>query len=299
MPTWLQEILQKFADETLDEVLVNSTKSLILSSGGRCLDQLQVSLFANTKDMGLALQEFALSQGLRLDHLCPAAGGMFQESLFRWHAIIPPASGQEPVFALRRHRFKSLSLGSFAISADQLQLLKRLFRERVPLIVAGPTGSGKTSLLACLLQKYAGSERVVVIEELAELPLLGPGWVRLLAKEANIDGRGEISIPRLVKDSLRIRPDRVVLGELQRGQLAAFVESIWAGHGGTCATFHGGSHMAVVRRFISLLAGEVKSVADGIMHELEDVGLWCVVMERGTPPRVVSVRRFSAPEREP
>ncbi len=282
-PRWFMELCSLFSDPRLDEVLVNSTLSLLLTSAEFGM-QVRVSPFAERGEMGLALQEFALGEGVRLDHLCPAAGGVVGGGAFRWHGLLPPAAASGPLLSVRRHRFGEITIQRFLVSATHEALLREQCVAGKPLVIIGSTGCGKTTLLAAILKEYALNERVIILEELAELPLCSPSWLRLLAKEENIDGKGQLTIVRLFKDSLRLRPERFVFGELQRGQVGCFIESIWSGHGGSAATFHGASLADAMRRFAGLLRQET-----GIASGEVGIEVLAVVLERGNPPRISDV----------
>jgi pilus assembly protein CpaF len=281
----VEALLARFADPAVDELLVNGTRSLGVVRQG-CVTT-EPSPFRDPWTLLCAIQDFAVEQGVRLDPLCPSAGGAFADHGYRWHALLPPLSPEGALLALRRHRFRELGLAAFDASPVTRTALVDAMKTRRNLLIAGPTGSGKTSLLAALLTATALQERVVVVESLEELPLASAAWIRLLERRANLEGAGRVDLRHLVREALRLRPDRVVVGEIRGEEAAPFLEAGLSGHGGLIATIHAGSVAQALAR-LRLLSGRGSRGFQTLLNELTQV-LGVVVMERGRPPRIVDL----------
>jgi len=142
-----------------------------------------------------------------------------------------------------------------------LEVLAALVRRRCSFVVSGGTGSGKTTLLGALLGEVAVRERLVIVEDVRELVIVHPHVVRLQARAANVEGRGEIGLTALVRQSLRMRPDRLVVGEVRGAEVRELLAALNTGHEGGCSTLHANTAADVVARFEALgaLAGLVPS----------------------------------------
>lgn len=272
-------LLAAFQDDDVDEVLINGASGAwaVAACGTRALPY----PFASADAYYDWLLAFAESQDVRLDPVAGAAGGTWRDGAYRWHAVLPPMSRDGPLFSLRRHRFDDLGLDAFAGAKTEFARLRKAAIARGPLLIAGPTGSGKTTLLAALLRAVAGDERIVTIEALPELPVLSPFCVRLVGRAANLEGRGAIAPERLLAEALRLRPDRLVIGEIRSNEAQAFLAAARAGHGGVIATIHAGTAQDACTRLYSLA---------GVGREsMRDLPLTVAVLARGVPPRLVSV----------
>lgn len=288
---WVQDLLKTFTDPSVDELCLNGIRSLsVHQKAGR---QVATSPFSDPVAMVRACQEFAHGQGMRLDPFSPSAGGTF-EGGFRWHCLIPPACGREgALLTIRRHRFADLKVADFSMTPLVRERLQALAADRSRhILFCGPTGSGKTSLLLACLKTYAWEERVVIIEEMEELPLLSPHWLSLLSRKPDTEGRGSIRPATLIEESLRLRPDRLVVGEMRTAESLVFFESITLGHGGSMATVHASHHTGVRERLSSLLLFRGKVEEEKFTNRFVMENLWCVFLERGHPPRIVSVEPF-------
>ena len=248
------------------EILINGQDTLTWV--GRQSINHHPSPFSTNKAMTRWLQDFAWEQGLRLDPYEPSAGGLmelpqtflqqhpeFESSSFRWHGVLAPLAQDGPQLCLRRHQFTELDLADFFLSDRHRQMLLDAVQNSLPILFVGPTGSGKTSLMQALLKARCRTERVIILETIAELPRLSPRWVRLLARGSDHQNKGAIDLDRLLQESLRLRPDRFVVGELRSSEAAAFCQAVRTGHGAAMATLHGGSVDDVPDRLASLGVG--------------------------------------------
>lgn len=251
-------------------------------------------------DMIQACQQLAWSQKLRLDPLAPAVGGAWEGSIsgtvqqLRWHCLLPPISRDGPLLSLRRHRLSCLQLENF-LEPEWMAPLLQLSQQEGPLLIAGPTGAGKTSLMMSLLRVTGSSLRVALLEQLAELPRLEPGWIRLQAQANDLEGRGAFSLSQSFDELLRLRPDRIVIGELrQKEEVRAIRRAILAGHGSVWSTLHASSPQSLAARLADL-AEEDERIWQQL---LRDHRLGFIVMGRDFP-RVKSMWRWNADGPEP
>ncbi len=235
----------------VNEVLLNANRSLqIRLSDGSCKNELINEAIENAV-LTRAIQEFSLNQGIRLDPLQPYAGGdcfIAELGHFRWHAVIPPISPEGPLFCFRRHGFEKHDLKSFGQWERYATLILEAMSLKRPIFIVGPTGCGKTTFLVALLLELAASERVVILERVAEIPLLSPQWIRLVGREKQRQGDGSISVDMLLEESLRLRPDRLVVSEVRGQEVDGLFQAMHAGHGGVMTTFHADSATGLLAR---------------------------------------------------
>ena len=231
----------------------------------------------------LACQNFALHQGLRLDPLRPFAGGILNKKSWRWHCIIPPAAPQGPIFTLRKHLFGDLTIDDFDGDKAHIMKIKSLMKQGASLLFCGETGSGKTSLLTACLQTVALMERVLIVEELEEIPLLGGLWSRLLCKPLNVHGAGELSMESLFRECLRLRPDRMVMGELRGKDFFCFLEAVSSGQKGVLASYHARTPEQLNQRLLN------SSFRPSSLGSLNVHG---VFLQRNNPCRVTAVEKL-------
>ncbi len=242
--------------------------------------------FASSQEMEVALQDWAWSQDERLDTLKPWAGGEVR-GLYRWHGMIPPAAGDGPIFTLRHHG--GLSQDGFLLPEAQdpgfYQKIESLMKEGSHILICGETGSGKTTLLSYLLGTYARDERIIVIEDVKELPLQSPLWLKLAVRGPAPDGTGEIPFSRLISESLRLRGDRVVCGEIRSLESVQFLELLYTGQRGSMSTFHGDGVLGTRARLLRLCE---EAGFSSLLSQIEG-RLWGIFLKRGMPPTVSSV----------
>ncbi|WP_141731223.1 ATPase, T2SS/T4P/T4SS family [Oligoflexus tunisiensis] len=290
---FLQNLLSSyFRDPALDEVLINGCDQALLLSGAQ--RRIESSPFSSTQTMIEACQNLAFMQNLRLDPLMPAAGGALELMIgarsehFRWHCVLPPVSRDGPLLSLRRHRLAVLDLEDF-VTSFMITLLDTISQHPGPLLIAGPTGAGKTSLMMALLQRAALDLRVAILEQLAELPRLGPGWIRLQAQAADLGGSGAFSLSQSFDELLRLRPDRIVIGELrQKEEARALRRAVLAGHGSVWVTLHAATPEALAARLADLADEDVQLW----QSLLEEQKAHLIVMGRGFP-RVQGIWQFT------
>jgi len=217
--------------------------------------------------------------GRRLDETSPYVDGVLPSGV-RLHAILPPLVADGPHLTLRIPARSAMTLTELEARSmfppGWAGLLRQLVRRRVAFVVSGGTGVGKTTLLGALLGEAPAAERVIVVEDVRELSVDQPQVVRLEARPANVEGAGEVTLTTLVRQALRMRPDRLVLGEARGAEVRELLAALNTGHEGGCGTLHANSAGDVVARFEALgaLAGlspaavhaQLVSAVDVVVH---------------------------------
>ncbi|MGE0171156.1 MAG: ATPase, T2SS/T4P/T4SS family [Oligoflexales bacterium] len=241
--------IELFAPE-IQEIFVNDTRVLIKKYTDETTT-VHPSPYRTSESMVDALQEFGFRQSVRLDPLRPYAGGMthvpHDNDLIsvRWHAVIPPMANHGPVLALRRHLFRLQYEEAADVPHPEIA---EALRQGRPIFVCGSTGSGKTTVLTRILQTYCTSERVILLEEIDEIPALAPTWVKLTARPPNLEGFGAVSIETMFRETLRLAPDRIVVGEVRGPEVNPLYQAILSGHGSILTTLHIDDPLSLVLR---------------------------------------------------
>jgi pilus assembly protein CpaF len=203
-------------------------------------------------------QRLAIAAGRRLDDASPYVDGWVADAGVRLHAVLPPVAADGTCLSLRvlrpaAHDLAALrALGS--IDATGEALLRAVLAARLAFVVSGGTGSGKTTILAALLAAVDPRERVICVEDAEELRPRHPHVVRLVARPANIEGAGGVTLRDLVRQALRMRPDRLVVGEVRGGEVCDLLAALNTGHDGGAGTIHANSAREVPARMEALAA---------------------------------------------
>lgn len=250
-------------DPRTTDVLVNGTGAVWVDRGDG-VRPAGVSLADERSARRLAVRLAALA-GQRLDESSPFVDGLLPGGV-RLHALLPPLVEGGPHVSLRvpRRRVPDLDdLQSWGM-VDEVggQVLRAVVASRASFVVTGGTGSGKTTLLAAMLGLVGAQERVVVVEDVRELRVDHPHVVHLQGRSNNVEGRGEVTLTTLVRQSLRMRPDRVVVGEVRGAEVRELLTALNTGHEGGAGTLHANAARDVVSRFEALGAlGEMSPAA--------------------------------------
>jgi pilus assembly protein CpaF len=242
----LEELL---ANDTVTEVLVNRFDQIYIERAG----QLTVSDVAFSSDHAVmaAIERIVSPLGRRIDESSPMVDARLKDGS-RVNAIIPPLAINGPCLTIRKFSKKKLTdedmVGFGSINKDMVALLQVAVKQKKNIIISGGTGSGKTTLLNILSNFIPSDERIVTVEDAAELQLNQPHVVSLEARPANMEGKGAITIRELVKNCLRMRPDRIVVGECRGGEALDMLQAMNTGHDGSLTTVHANSSRDVVSR---------------------------------------------------
>jgi pilus assembly protein CpaF len=257
----LEELL---ADDEVEEVMVNGHETVYVERRGR-IERSEVR-FESEQALRDAIERILAPVGRRVDELSPMADARLADGS-RVNVIIPPLAVDGPVLSVRR--FAAVRPGpdelvaSGTLTAELRELLAEAVRGRRSLLVSGGTGSGKTTLLNALSAWISPGERVVTIEDAAELRLRQPHVVRLESRPASVEGRGGVTIRDLLRNALRMRPDRIVIGEVRGPEALDLLTALNTGHEGALSTVHANSPADALRRVetLALMAGV------GLPHE--------------------------------
>lgn len=242
-----------FADPSVSEILINGPYEVHVERKGqlhRVSDE-----FSSERDLLSALRAVAQYLERPLDERNPILEGRLPDGS-RIQALLPPLAKGGPCVAIRRHRLDTLSFGELvewgAISADALAYVEYCVAQKKNILVSGGTGSGKTSLLRCVASLIPPAERIVTIEDARELHLGQDHVVALESRPADPEGRGRVTIGDLFVATLRLRPDRIVIGELRGEEALDLVQAMTSGHGGCLSTIHASSPDDALRRLETL-----------------------------------------------
>lgn len=235
-------------------------------------------------------QRLATMAGRRLDDATPWVDAALPDGS-RLHAVLPPVAPDGPYLCIRvlgRRRFSFAELvDAGTVPAPAAVLLRALIADRRSFLVTGGTGSGKTTLLGALLSLVAAHERLVLVEDAPELAPSHPHVVRLLARSPNVEGAGAVGLRDLVRQALRMRPDRLVVGEVRGAEVADLLCALNTGHDGGCGTVHANSPLEVPARLEAL--GAMGGLDRAAVHSQMAAGLDAVVhVTRTSRGRVVS-----------
>ncbi|MDP9815450.1 pilus assembly protein CpaF [Spirilliplanes yamanashiensis] len=241
------------ADPAVTDILVNGTDVWIDRGAG--LHRAHVGL-GTTDDVRRLAQRLAAACGRRLDDGCPYADARLPDGT-RLHAVLPPVGAGGPYLSLRTFRSRPFTLADLVPDGPVAELLAAVVRARLAYLVTGGTGSGKTTLLGALLALVPPTERIVLVEDAAELRPDHPHVVTLQARTPNVEGSGAVALPDLVRQALRMRPDRLVVGECRGAEVVDLLGALNTGHEGGAGTLHANAPADVPARLeaLGLLGG--------------------------------------------
>ncbi len=273
----LEELL---ADESVSEIMVNGPERVYVERNGKL--QLSDCQFTDDASVLATIERIVAPLGRRIDESQPYVDARLPDGS-RVNAIIAPLALSGPTITIRKFAKQAMTaedfirFGTWTHNAAEFMRLCVLLRKNV--IVAGGTGSGKTTLLNLLSGYIPSTERIVTVEDAAELRLRQPHVVRLEARPPNIEGKGAVTIRDLVKNCLRMRPDRIIVGECRGGEALDMLQAMNTGHDGSLTTVHANSPRDVISRLetMVLMSGmelpsraireQIASAVDVIIHE--------------------------------
>jgi pilus assembly protein CpaF len=246
------------ADPTVTEVMVNAGNPIYIERGGRLYKT--EARFASEARLRLVIERIVSAIGRRIDESSPMVDARLADGS-RVNAIIPPLAIDGPALTIRkfaRTRLSMEDLISFGtLSPDAAEFLAACVRGRLNVVISGGTGTGKTTLLNVLSSLIDEAERIVTIEDAAELQLDQEHLIRLESRPANLEGRGEVAIRDLVRNALRMRPDRIIVGEVRGAEAVDMLQAMNTGHDGSLTTLHANSPRDALSRIetMALMAG--------------------------------------------
>ena len=272
-------------DPTVTEVMVNGPGPVWVERGGR-LERLPVLLDRPTIEH--LVERVVAPLGLRIDRASPLVDARLPDGS-RVHAVVPPLAVDGPYLTIRRFAVRGVPLDAIC-SPDVAELLVWAVRRRMNVLVSGGTGAGKTTLLNALAAHIPSGERVVTVEDAAELRLEREHVVRLEARTANAEGAGAVSVRELVRNALRMRPDRIVVGEVRGSEALDMLQAMNTGHEGSLSTLHANGPADALRRLETMvLTGNVALPLDAVREQVVSaVDLVVQVARRADGSRGVS-----------
>jgi pilus assembly protein CpaF len=241
------------ADKSITEIMVVKRDQIYIEKSGKIL--LSDARFSSNEHLRHAIERIVSSKGRRIDELHPYVDTRLDNGS-RVNAVIPPVAIDSPILTIRKfpeRRFNIQDLINFGSCTEEMaKFLEICIKHRKSSLISGGTGSGKTTLLNVLAAFIPNNERIITIEDSAELNLPQEHVVRLEARPANIEGRGEIAIRDLVKNCLRMRPDRIVVGECRGGEAIDMLQAMNTGHDGSMTTLHANTPYDTISRLTTM-----------------------------------------------
>src|SRR4051794_13621206 len=281
LATGLGPLEPLLSDARVDEVMVNGPGEVWVERAGR-IEPTAVT-FGSESELLHSIERILAPLGRRVDEASPLCDARLPDGS-RVNVVIPPLALGGPCLTIRRFRRQGFSLDDLVdggtLPAPLAEFLAERVRGRAAILVSGGTGSGKTTTLNALSGAIPDGERIVTIEDAAELRLRQAHVVRLEARPANVEGRGEVTIRALVANALRMRPDRIVVGEVRGPEALDMLQALNTGHEGSLTTVHANSPAAALRRVetLALMAGvglpheaiseQVSSALDLVVHQI-------------------------------
>lgn len=247
----LQDLL---SDDTVSEIMVNRKDQIFVERSGKLV--LSGSTFSGNSQLLGVIERIVSPLGRRIDEKTPYVDARLPDGS-RVHAIIPPLSIQGPMLTIRKfskNRITYKDLVKYGSMTEEMaDFLRACIEARLNCIISGGTGSGKTTLLNVLAAFIPPNERILTVEDAAELQLPQEHWGRLETRPANIEGKGEVSIRELVRNTLRMRPDRIVVGECRAGEALDMLQAMNTGHDGSMTTVHSNTPRDCIARLETLV----------------------------------------------
>ncbi len=276
------------ADPSISEIMVNRPDVVWIESDGRMRS---VECRISDEQIERCIQRIIAPLGLRIDRNAPYVDARLVDGS-RIHAVIPPLAVDGPSFTIRKFSSQEVPLVRFTDAATA-RFLQDAVHRRQTILISGATGSGKTTLLGALSTFIGDGERVVTIEETAELRLSNANLVRLEARLPTVEGRGEVTVRTLVRNALRMRPDRIIVGEVRGAEAFDMLQAMGTGHEGSLCTLHANSASDALSRVVSLtlLAGVGLPVTAIEGQVARSVDLVVHVQRRAGQRRIVEVAR--------
>src|SRR5215216_595896 len=293
LATGLGPLEPLLADPSVDEVMVNGFADVWVERCGRI--ERAAAQFGSEAELMHAIERVLAPLGRRVDEASPMCDARLPDGS-RVNVVIPPLAVDGPCLTIRRFRRGGFGLADLIENSTLPQPLAGYLADaverRATILVSGGTGCGKTTTLGALSGAIPVSERIVTIEDAAELRLRQPHVVRLEARPPNVEGRGEVTIRQLVRNALRMRPDRIVVGEVRGAEALDMLTALSTGHDGSLCTIHAGSPAEALRRVETLALMADVGLPHAAIREQVAGALDLVVHQSRMPDgsrRVVSV----------
>ena len=269
-------------DDTVSEIMVNGPDCIFVEKGGQ-LAQAEAR-FTSEEQLIQVINRMVAQVGRRIDESQPLVDARLPDGS-RVNAIIPPLSLNGPVVTIRKFPAEPFTLDDMlmhqSLNQPMAELLKLLVRAQQNIIISGGTGAGKTSTLNACASLIPHAERVITIEDSAEIRINHPHLISLEARVANLEGRGAITIRDLLKNALRMRPDRIVVGEIRGGEAIDMLQAMNTGHQGSLNTVHATAPLESLYRLETMvLMGDVALPLSAIRPQIKQGINWVLQQSR-------------------
>jgi pilus assembly protein CpaF len=289
-------------DPDVADILVNTGDQVYVERFGRL--ELTEARFDDNDHLMKIIDRIVSRVGRRIDESSPMVDARLPDGS-RVNAIIPPLALDGPILSIRRFGVRSLHLDDLvaigSITAGMVDVLEGAVRARLNMLIVGGTGSGKTTMLNALSEYIPANERIVTIEDAAELQLQQPHVVRLETRPANIEGKGQVTQRDLLRNALRMRPDRIIVGEVRGNEVLDMLQAMNTGHDGSLTTIHANSAREALHRLETLMLMSGVNLPSAAMREQITAALDVIVhvsrLSDGTR-RVMGVSEIVGMERD-
>lgn len=285
------------ADPTVTDILVNSPNTVYVERNGR-LEETDV-VFADEQHLMRIIQRIVARLGRRIDESSPMVDARLPDGS-RVNAVIPPLALDGPSLSIRRFGKEPLTIDNLlsfgSIQSDMVRFLAAAVEARVSVLISGGTGAGKTTLLNALSRFVPPGERIVTIEDSAELILQHRHRVRMETRPANSDGAGEVAQRDLVRNSLRMRPDRIIVGEVRGPEVWDMLQAMNTGHEGSLTTVHANSSRDALTRLEMMVAMTGFELPVAVVRQYISSGIHLLVHVarlKGGPRRVMEISEIT------
>ncbi|RME19679.1 MAG: CpaF family protein, partial [Deltaproteobacteria bacterium] len=260
---------------TISEIMVNNANQIYIERNGKLV--LTDKTFSSDQAVLGVIERIVAPIGRRIDESSPMVDARLKDGS-RVNAIIPPLALKGPSITIRKFKKEALSINQLirfgTLTPGMAEFMEMCVKARKNIIVSGGTGSGKTTTLNCLSAYIPENERIITVEDAAELQLHQEHWVQLESRPPNIEGKGQITIRDLVRNCLRMRPDRIIVGECRGGEALDMLQAMNTGHDGSLTTVHANSPRDALSRLetMVLMAGmelPVRAIRDQISSAVD------------------------------
>ena len=286
------------ADATITEIMANHPKQIYVEKAGEPV--LSATVFESERQMRQVIDRIVSLVGRRVDESTPICDARLKDGS-RVNVVIPPIALKGPCLTIRKFAKEKWGPGDvvnrFRSSSPELMtFLRSCVRARMNILVSGGTGSGKTTLLNILSSFIPESERLITCEDAAELQLQQPHWIQLESRPPNVEGKGAVPIRELVKSCLRMRPDRIIVGECRGGEALDMLQAMNTGHDGSMSTIHANNPHECLVRLETLVLQAGQDLPSRAIRETIGAAIHMIVQQsrlRGGVRRIVSVAEIT------
>ncbi len=255
-------------DPTISDILVNTYKQVYVERYGKL--ELTATVFKDDEHLLRIIDRIVSDVGRRIDESSPMVDARLKDGS-RVNAIIPPLAIRGPMLSIRKFGIKDLTMKEImnldTLSPEMSELLKGIVKARLNVLISGGTGSGKTTLLNVMSGYISVDERIITIEDAAELQLQQPHVVSLETRQENLEGQGEVIQRDLVRNALRMRPDRIIVGEVRGPEALDMLQAMNTGHDGSLTTLHANTSRDALRRLETMILMAGTNLPDRAMRE--------------------------------